>query len=166
MDAELRWYLLRIKRDQCFFFGTNSCRLTVVFLVPNPIALQQFSYLSLVWPFSGCRGKGKRGVSPSQHSLCQALSHRRRIKKLGEQRIREKAKKGREERRKEPVNREGGGGCARGAKWLNRDLKIKGRRQRRKRHFKSEFTFFQSSSWLFQLTCFVKCRWTLLELNT
>ena len=31
--------------------------------------------------------------------------------------------------------------------------------------WKSEFTFFQSLSWLFQLACFVKCKWTLLELN-
>ena len=32
----------------------------------------------------------------------------------------------------------GGGGVARGAKWWKRDLKIKGRRQRRKHVFKSE----------------------------
>ena len=31
--------------------------------------------------------------------------------------------------------------------------------------WKSEFTFFQSLSWLFQLAYFVKCKRTLLELN-
>ena len=31
--------------------------------------------------------------------------------------------------------------------------------------WKSEFTFFQSLSWLFQLAYFVKCKWDLLQLN-
>ena len=35
-----------------------------------------------------------------------------------------------------------------------------------KRCLKSEFAFFQSLSWLFQLTYFVKCKRTLLELNS
>ena len=35
----------------------------------------------------------------------------------------------------------------------------------RKRRMKSEFAFFQSLSWLFQLAYFVKCKQTLLELN-
>ena len=39
------------------------------------------------------------------------------------------------------------------------------RSQQRKRRIKSEFTFFHSLSWLFQLAYFVKCKWTLLELN-
>ena len=37
--------------------------------------------------------------------------------------------------------------------------------QPRKRRMKSELKFFQSLSWLFQLTYFVKCKRTLLELN-
>ena len=47
-----------------------------------------------------------------------------------------------------------------------RVLKIGGRRQQRKRRWKSEFTFFQSSSRLLQVTNFVKCRRTLLKLNS
>ena len=39
------------------------------------------------------------------------------------------------------------------------------RRQRRRR-LKREFEFFQSLSQLFLPTYFVKCRWTLLELNS
>ena len=46
-----------------------------------------------------------------------------------------------------------------------RDLKIRGRRRQRKRRWKSEFVFFQSSSRLLQVTNFVKCRRTLLKLN-
>ena len=37
-----------------------------------------------------------------------------------------------------------------------RDLKIRGRRRQRKRRWKSEFVFFQSSSRLLQVTNFVK----------
>ena len=37
--------------------------------------------------------------------------------------------------------------------------------QPRKRRMKTELTFFQCLSWLFQLTYFVKCKRTLLELN-
>ena len=39
-----------------------------------------------------------------------------------------------------------------------RELKIRGLWRRRQRRFKSEFAYFQSSSRLFQLTNFVKCR--------
>ena len=49
---------------------------------------------------------------------------------------------------------------------LNRDLKIRGRRRQRKRRWKSEFAFFQSSSQLLQVTNFVKCRRTLQKLNS
>ena len=38
----------------------------------------------------------------------------------------------------------------------NRDLKIRGRRRQRKRRWKSEIAFFQSSSRLIQVTNFVK----------
>ena len=48
----------------------------------------------------------------------------------------------------------------------NRDLTIRGRRRQRKRRWKSEFAFFQSSSRLLQVTNFVKCRWILLKLNS
>ena len=48
----------------------------------------------------------------------------------------------------------------------NRDLKIPGRRRQRKRRKKSEFALFQSSSRLLQVTNFVKCRRTLLKLNS
>jgi len=48
----------------------------------------------------------------------------------------------------------------------NRDLKIRGRRRQRKRRGKSEFSFFQSSSRLLQVTNFVKCMRTLLKLNS
>ena len=51
-------------------------------------------------------------------------------------------------------------------KWVNRDLKIRGRRRQRKRRWKSEFAFFQSSSRLLQVTNFVKYRRTLLTLNS
>ena len=47
-----------------------------------------------------------------------------------------------------------------------RDLKIRGRLRQRKRRWKSEFTFFQSSTRLLQVTNFVKCRRTLLRLNS
>ena len=47
-----------------------------------------------------------------------------------------------------------------------RDLEIRGRQRQRKRHWKSEFAFFQSSSGLLQVTNFVKCRRTLLKLNS
>ena len=47
-----------------------------------------------------------------------------------------------------------------------RDLKMRGRRRQRKRLWKSEFAFFQSSSRLLQVTNFVKCRWTLLKVNS
>ena len=49
---------------------------------------------------------------------------------------------------------------------VNRDLKIRRRRRQRKRRSKSEFAFFQSSSRLLQVTNFVRCRWTLLKLNS
>ena len=49
---------------------------------------------------------------------------------------------------------------------LSRDLKFRGRRRRRKRRWKSEFAFFQSWSRLLQVTNFVKCRRTLLKLNS
>ena len=45
--------------------------------------------------------------------------------------------------------------------------KIRRRWQPRKRRLKlSEFAIFQSLSWLFHLTYFVKCKRTLLELNS
>ena len=47
-----------------------------------------------------------------------------------------------------------------------RDLKIRGRQRQRKRSWKSEFAFFQSSLRLVQVTNFVKCRRTLLRLNS
>lgn len=47
-----------------------------------------------------------------------------------------------------------------------RDLKTRGRRRRRKSCLKSEFAFIQSSSRLFYLTTFVKCRRILHELNS
>ena len=47
-----------------------------------------------------------------------------------------------------------------------RDLKMRGRRRQRKRPWKSEFAFFQSSSRLFQVTNFVKRRRTILKLNS
>ena len=46
-----------------------------------------------------------------------------------------------------------------------RDLKIQGRRRQRKHCWKSELVFFQSSSWLLQVTNFVKSRSTALKLN-
>ena len=49
---------------------------------------------------------------------------------------------------------------------INRDLKIRGRRQQRKRRWKSEFVFFQSSSRLLQVTSFSKFRRTILKLNS
>ena len=48
----------------------------------------------------------------------------------------------------------------------SRDLKIRGRRRQRKRRWKSEFVFFQSSSRLLQVTNFFKCRRTILKLNS
>ena len=48
----------------------------------------------------------------------------------------------------------------------NRDLKIRGQRQRRKRHFKSEVTVFQCWSRLFQLPYFSKYRRFLREFNS
>ena len=51
-------------------------------------------------------------------------------------------------------------------RWDTRDLKIRGRRRQRKRRWKSEFAFFQSSSRLLQVTNFVKCSRTLLKLNS
>ena len=48
----------------------------------------------------------------------------------------------------------------------HKDLKIRERRWQRKHRLKSEFAFIQSSSRQFQLTYFVKCRRTLLELNS
>ena len=47
-----------------------------------------------------------------------------------------------------------------------REFNIPRRRPPRKRPLKSELAFFQSLSWLFQLTYFAKCKWTLLELNS
>ena len=48
----------------------------------------------------------------------------------------------------------------------NRDLKIRGRRRQRKRRWKSEFAFLQSSSRLLQVINFVRCKRTLLKLNS
>ena len=49
---------------------------------------------------------------------------------------------------------------------VSSDLKIWGRRRRRKRRWKSESgAFFQSSSRLLQVTNFFKFGWTLLKLN-
>ena len=47
-----------------------------------------------------------------------------------------------------------------------RDLKIRGRRRQRKRRWKSEFAFLQSSSRLLQVINFVRCKRTLLKLNS
>ena len=47
-----------------------------------------------------------------------------------------------------------------------RDFKIQRRDDKGERRLKSEFAFFQSLSRLFLLTCFVKCRRTLLKLNS
>ena len=52
-----------------------------------------------------------------------------------------------------------------GVSYPVRDLKIRGWRRQQKRRWKSEFTLFQSSSRLLQVTNFVKCRLTLLTLN-
>ena len=46
------------------------------------------------------------------------------------------------------------------------DFKIQRRDGKGERRLKSEFAFFQSLSRLFLLTCFVKCRRTLLKLNS
>ena len=46
------------------------------------------------------------------------------------------------------------------------DFKILHRRRRRKRHLKSDFTFFETSGRLFQLANSAKCRRTLLNTNT
>ena len=46
-----------------------------------------------------------------------------------------------------------------------RDLKIRGRQRQRKRSWKSEFAFFQSSLRLAQVTNFVKCRRTLSKVE-
>ena len=48
----------------------------------------------------------------------------------------------------------------------NRDLKIRGWRRQRKRRWTSEFAFLQCSSRLLQVTNFVRCRRTLLKLNS
>ena len=47
-----------------------------------------------------------------------------------------------------------------------RELNIRGQRRQRKRRWKSEFAFFQSSSRLLQVTNSVKCRRTLLKSNS
>ena len=47
-----------------------------------------------------------------------------------------------------------------------REFNIPRRRRPRKSPLKSELAFFQSLSWLFQLTYFAKCKRTLLELNS
>ena len=44
-----------------------------------------------------------------------------------------------------------------------REFNIPRRRRPRKRPLKTEFAFFQSLSWLFQLAYFVKCKRTILE---
>ena len=46
-----------------------------------------------------------------------------------------------------------------------RNIKIRGRRRQRKRSWKSEFAFFQSSLRLVQVTIFVKCRRTLSKVE-
>ena len=48
----------------------------------------------------------------------------------------------------------------------SRDLKIRGRRRQRKRRWKSEFAFCQCSSRLLQVINFVRCKRTLLKLNS
>ena len=47
-----------------------------------------------------------------------------------------------------------------------REFKILQRRRRRKRHLKSDFTFFETSGQLLQLANSAKCRRTLLNTNT
>ena len=47
-----------------------------------------------------------------------------------------------------------------------KDFKIQRRDGKGERRLKSEFAFFQSSARLFLLTYFVKCRRTLLKLNS
>ena len=56
--------------------------------------------------------------------------------------------------------------CVLTVNYVNRDLKIRGRRRQGKSLWKSEFAFFQSSLRILQVTNFVKCRWTLLKLNS
>ena len=55
-----------------------------------------------------------------------------------------------------------------GGAWsqAKRDLMIRGLRWQRKRRWKKEFAFFQSSPRLLRVTNFVKCRWTPLKLNS
>lgn len=48
----------------------------------------------------------------------------------------------------------------------NREFKILGRLWQRRCRLEFEFVFFQSSSRLFQLAYFVKCKQSLLELNS
>ena len=66
--------------------------------------------------------------------------------------------------------RRGGGGESKGKRYAgyvsNRDLKIRGWWRQQNRRRESEFALFQSSSRLLQVTNFVKCRWTLLKLNS
>ena len=66
--------------------------------------------------------------------------------------------------------KKGRGGGGKGKRYAgyvsNRDLKIRGWRQQQNCRRKSEFAFFQSSLRLLQVTNFVKCRWTLLKLNS
>ena len=42
---------------------------------------------------------------------------------------------------------------------------MRGRRRQRKRRLKRGFWFYQTSSQLFQITYFIKCRETLMEVN-
>ena len=49
--------------------------------------------------------------------------------------------------------------CTRCYRKENRNLKMRGRRQQEKRCLKSEFTFLQTQSQLFQITYFVKVTW-------
>ena len=46
-----------------------------------------------------------------------------------------------------------------------RDLMVRGQQRQRKRDLKREFAFYQTLSQLFQITYFVKCRGTLMDLN-
>ena len=49
---------------------------------------------------------------------------------------------------------------------LIREFKVPQRRRRRKRHLKSDFTFFETAARLSQLAHFVQCRQTFLDLNS
>ena len=50
--------------------------------------------------------------------------------------------------------------------FYNREFKIQQRRRRRKRHLKSDLTFFETAAQLSQLAHFVQWRQTFLDLNS